>query len=71
MNERITEFAKKQGYRGAEHSGTWNGYEIYEPTFGVSETSFVGLPYVILAYDDKIRMSTSEEAFAYLATLPD
>lgn len=64
--ERVTAFAKAQGYDGALPFGTWRGYEVYEPIFaGESENDFfpIGPPFVILVQGETIRMSTEEEAF--------
>ena len=64
--ERITAFARAQGYDGVLPLGTWRGYEVYEPTFaGVGMDDFlpVGPPFVILVQGETIRMSTEKEAF--------
>lgn len=64
--ERVTAFAKAQGYDGALPLGAWRGYEVYEPIFaGESENDFfpIGPPFVILVQGEAIRMSTEEEAF--------
>lgn len=64
--ERVTAFAKAQGYDGALPLAPWRGYEVYEPTFaGVGMDDFlpVGPPLVILVQGETIRMSTEEEAF--------
>jgi hypothetical protein len=60
---------ENQGYDGAEYSGKWGKYEVYEPEF--NEPSVVGLPFFILVDKEKIRMSTEDESFEYLDTLPD
>lgn len=64
--ERVTAFAKAQGYDGALPLAPWRGYEVYEPTFaGVGMDDFIpiGPPFVILVQGETIRMSTEEEAF--------
>ena len=61
--ETIISFAKQQGYDNAIYLGKWKGYDAYEPVFDGADVSFVGLPYIILAKGDTVRMSTSEEAF--------
>ena len=43
----------------------WKGYEVYEPVY--DEDVCIGLPYVILANDDGVRISTDDEALDYLA----
>ena len=43
----------------------WKGYEVYEPVY--DEDVCIGLPYVILAKDDEVRISTDDEALEYLA----
>ena len=43
----------------------WKGYEVYEPVY--EDDVCIGLPYVILVKDDKVRISTDDEALDYLA----
>lgn len=63
IQERITEFAKSQGYDDAEYIGKWHDYDCYEPYSNTENAvDYVGLPLLILVKDDKIRMSTAEEA---------
>lgn len=72
--EQINAFAKKWGYDGTEYQGKWRGYDVYEPTTkGATETdpAIIGLPLIILVKGNDIRLSTPDEAFAYLDTLPD
>lgn len=71
---RVVEFAKEQGYDGAEPLGQWRGHDIYEPTFEQSsgeEPAIVGPPLIIMVKDDVIRMSTEEEAFQQIGELPE
>ena len=73
-NAQVKAYAKSQGYEGAEYLGKWRGYDVYNPNIaGASETNpaIVGLPLIILVKGDKIRMSTPDEAFAYLDTIED
>jgi len=58
--DRIVAFAKEQGYDSASSIGKWKGYDIYEPLFKGDQVSFVGLPLMIMARGDIIRMSTGE-----------
>ena len=60
--EEILKFAKKQGYDEISYLGKWKEYEVYEPMFDYDDTSFVGLPLIILVKGDEIRMSTPEES---------
>ena len=72
--DKIIAFAKEWGYSGAQYSGKWNGYEVYNPTYeGATEEepAIIGLPLIILVKGNEIRLSTPDEAFAYLDTLPD
>lgn len=71
--EKVIEFAKKNGYDGAEPRGEWKGYEVYEPTFKDSgeELAIVGLPLVILVKGEEIRMSTPDEALERLDDIED
>lgn len=71
---RVVEFAKEQGYDGAEPLGQWRGYDIYEPTFEQSsgeEPAIVGPPLTIMVQGETIRMSTEKESFQQIADLPD
>lgn len=65
-NEKIVEFAKKNGYDDAIPLGPWREYDCYEPIFDGAtedEPAIVGPPLIILVKGDEIRMSTEEEAF--------
>ena len=62
----VISFAKQQGYDNAIYLGKWKDYDAYEPVFDGADVSFVGLPFMILAKGDMVRMSTSEEAFEQL-----
>ena len=62
----VVSFAKKQGYSSAKFLNNWNGFEVYEPIYHENDTSFIGVPLVILVKDDIIRMSTLDEAFEQL-----
>ena len=61
--EQVKEFAKQQGYDNALYLGKWKEYDAFEPVFDGADVSFVGLPFMILAKGDTVRMSTSDEAF--------
>lgn len=69
MMDEIIKFAKKQGYSSAEHIGTWNGYDVYEPLFNGNGIPAVGLPLAILTKGKEIRMSTPDEAMKILDEL--
>lgn len=71
---KIEAFARKKGYDGARYVGQWRGYSVYEPTIkGATEESpaIVGIPLIILVKGENIRLSTEDEAFEYLDSLPD
>lgn len=68
MSERVTEFAKENGYKGAEKKISWNGYEVYEPIYG-NRSACTGYPLVILVKGDEIRLSTDDEALEILDIL--
>ena len=69
--DKILSFAKKNGYADVEYEGSWNGYDVYQPfTFADRSPAYVGPPLKVLVKGRRIRMSTVEEAFAYLRTLP-
>lgn len=72
--EKVLNFARKQGYDKVEYSGKWRGYDVYTPEvdYGTEkEPAIIGLPLIILVKGNEIRLSTPDEAFAYLDTLPD
>lgn len=71
---RIVEFAKEQGYDGAEPLGQWRGFDIYEPMFDQAseeEPAIVGIPLMIMVQGSVIRMSTEEEAFQQIEDSAD
>lgn len=69
--DKILSFAKKNGYADAEYQGLWNGFDVYQPfTFTDHSPAKVGPPLKILVKGHRIRMTSVEEAFAYLKTLP-
>lgn len=67
--EKVVEFARKQGYDNVKPLEKWKGYDVYEPIFDGEEVSFVGMPLLILVKDDKIRMSTADEALQQIDDL--
>lgn len=68
--QKIKEFAIRNGYDGAIPNGFWRGYEVYEPTLGNQPTS-IGPPLMILVKGEKIRMTTPEESYERIDDLPD
>ena len=63
------EFAVMNGYPQIRNAKNWRGYEVYEPVF--FEPTYIGLPLIILVKGDSIRLSSVDEAFAYLEEQPD
>lgn len=63
------EFAVMNGYPQIMKAKNWRGYEVYEPVF--FEPMYIGLPLIILVKGDSIRLSSVDEAFAYLEEQPD
>jgi len=66
MMERILDFAQEHGYDSVVRVGKWRGYDIYEPVFDNDKVNIVGIPLMIIADGDNIRMTTVDEAFEYL-----
>ena len=65
--KQVKAFAKEQGYKDVKYIDKWRGFDVYEPIYSDTEDiAYIGLPYVILVKGDNIRMSTEEEAFAFL-----
>lgn len=67
--EFVMNFAKDNGYDGAEFIEKWKEYDVYQPTFAnVSELDspvVIGYPHMILVKGNRIRMSTLEETEEY------
>lgn len=67
MYRKVLQFAKSQGYETVHKlNKTWNGYTLYEPSFKRGVVSYVGLPLVILAKENEVRMSTPDESLECL-----
>lgn len=62
--EQIQELTEELCATKYEKSIPWKGYEVYEPVY--NETMYIGLPLVILAKGDEVRISTDEESREYL-----
>ena len=72
MEKKVLEFAAQHGYCDAIKEQDWRGYQVFSPIYSREEgLACVGLPLIILVKDGKIRMSTEEEAFAYLDETDD
>lgn len=63
--EQIQELTEELCATKYKKSIPWKGYEVYEPVY--DDDVCIGLPYVILVKDDKVRISTDDEALDYLA----
>lgn len=68
--DKVTAFAKAQGWDGAVRADDWNGFEVWE---GVMDGGVpaVGLPLVILVAGTYIRRASIDETFEWLGSLPD
>lgn len=66
IEELIFEDLEADNYKTGEH---WNGYNVYIPVYDGSPK--IGLPYYVLEKGDEVRISTVDEAFAYLDFLND
>ena len=67
----IVKFAKDNGYETAEFNGQWREYDVYKPVYNSKNICMIGLPYIILVKDNKIRMSTEKECFDYIKSLSE
>lgn len=67
--EKIKQFAKTNGYDGAEYRGTWGKYRVYEPITDGEQSACVGLPYFILANNTELRMCEQEECLTILRAI--
>ena len=66
--KKVLKFARKNGYHGAAYLGEYKGYKCYEPTFDEEgkDVHFVGLPLVIMAKGNEIRLSDNDESMELL-----
>jgi hypothetical protein len=72
MDKKVLDFALQQGYSDVIKEKPWRGYDVYSPIYGDDDGSAcVGLPLIILVKNGKIRLSTEDEAFAYLDETDD
>ena len=62
--ERIQELTEELCATKYEKSIPWKGYEVYEPVYDAPV--YIGLPLVILAKGDEVRIGTVEESREYL-----
>lgn len=62
--EQIQELTEELCATKYKKSISWKGYEVYEPVY--DEPVYIGLPLVILAKGDEVRISTDEESLEYL-----
>lgn len=60
----------KKFYNNPKLVGEWQGYQVYANDYG-EEPPAIGLPEFVLYKDGKARLTTEDEAFAFLKTLPD
>ena len=61
--KKLTEFTDFAYMRGCRRLPDWKGYEVYEPVY--PEMVYVGLPFVFLVKDGKVRASDPQETFDY------
>lgn len=62
----VNDFARAQGFDGAQYLHAWRGYDVYGALFTGDGVSYVGLPLVILVKGETIRMSNEDEAYEHL-----
>lgn len=64
MDERVLAELKKLGTTDAERAPDFNGYEVFKPVY--RQDVAIGLPLIVLKKGDEVRISTPDEAFAFL-----
>ena len=64
MNQEILDLLDELGAESAEEGKPWKRYKVMIPTYVGNPK--IGPPYVLLKDDGGWRISTVEEAFAYL-----
>lgn len=71
--KKVLSFAEQHGYADIEPLGDWNGFTLYEPVYSedTDEPAIIGLPLLILVKGGTVRLSTPDEAFAYIDGLPE
>ena len=60
----------KEFYDQPELVGEWKGYQVYANSFG-KDAPAIGLPEFVLYKDGKAKLTTEDEAFDFIKTLPD
>lgn len=72
MDKKVLDFALQQGYSDVIKEKPWRGYDVYLPVYGDGDSpACIGLPLIIPVKNGKIRLSTEDEAFAYLDETDD
>ena len=64
VDKKVLEELEKLGTTDAEKAPDFNGYEVYKPVY--REDVAIGLPLIVLKKGDEVRISTPDEAFAFL-----
>lgn len=59
--QKAIQMAKAEIYDGARYIGTWNGFDVFEPTFNDNEPRFIGFPQFIIAKDGVCRWTASDD----------
>ena len=64
MDEKVLNELKKLGTDMAEKGPDFNGYEVFKPVYRGNPA--IGLPLIVLKKGDEVRISTPDEAFAFI-----
>lgn len=60
----------KEYYDDPKFVCDWNGYKVFAADYG-KDAPAIGLPQFALYKDGKVRLTTNDEAFEIIKTLPD
>lgn len=60
----------KEFYNNPQYVCDWQGYKVFAEDYG-DDAPAIGLPQFVIYKDGKARLTTTEEAFKIIGTLPD
>lgn len=60
----------KEFYNNPQYVCDWQGYKVFAEDYG-DDGPAIGLPQFVIYKDGKARLTTTEEAFKIISTLPD
>ena len=64
MKEKIQAIIKELHGDSFKRGKDWKGFKVFVPVY--KKPTYIGFPLVVLAKDEKVRVSTIEESLEYL-----